>query len=160
MSTLNPSQSVPLMIDRVLAMAESWVNWNGEPVIIDGREMTPLKALRRVSDHVLDHLAEIQARVTGTESLPDHWHHSAYTTAADLAPMSGEDLNEARERLKRLAELWTIALDSIPEEALDAPTAGRMTIRELASHTAGSIVYANVLATWQQPDTRTAVFRR
>jgi hypothetical protein len=104
-----------------------------------------LKAIRRVTDHVLDHLAEIQARCTGHEPLPDNWHHSAYTTVADRAPFGPADLNEARERLRRLAQLWRITVESIRPEILDSALVGQMTLRELATHTAGSKVYANVL---------------
>jgi len=37
--------------------------------------------------------------------LPGHWHASAITTAADLAPFTSEDLDEARSRLTRLAQV-------------------------------------------------------
>jgi hypothetical protein len=143
--SLSPAEIVPLMIEEVLTLAESWLAWNGEVVERDGREMTPLKAIRRVTDHVIDHLAEIQSRCTGHAPLPDNWHHSTYTTNADRAPFGPADLNEARERLLRLSQLWRITVEPIPPEMLDAAFPGQMTLRELAAHTAGSKVYANVL---------------
>jgi hypothetical protein len=133
------------MIVRVLAMAPSWSQWDGIPIVTDGRTMTPLKALRRVGDHVIDHLAEVAARRGGVASLPDAWHHSAHTTAADLAPMTAEDLNEATERLRRLAQLWTLTFASITDAELDTSHPSNMTLRELADHTAESIAYADAL---------------
>ena len=96
------------MIADVLALASTWTNWTGAPVTIDGRTMTPHKAIRRVVDHTIDHLAEAAARINDTAPLVDNWHHSANTTPADLAPFTTDDLNEAVERLNRLAQLWQL----------------------------------------------------
>jgi hypothetical protein len=44
---VSPSAIVPAMIEEVLEVAETWLRWDGEVVVRDGREMTPLKAIRR-----------------------------------------------------------------------------------------------------------------
>jgi len=74
--------------------AETWTAWDGAPRPVDGRRSTPHKAIRRVADHLVDHLAEIEARVAGQPTLPDGWHASAITTPADLVAFTAEDLDE------------------------------------------------------------------
>jgi hypothetical protein len=149
---VSPSAIVPAMIEEVLEGAETWMRWDGEVVVRDGRQMTPLKAIRRVTDHVIDHLAEFQARVARQEPLPDNWHHSAHTTAADRALFSEADLNEARERLHRLARLWQLIVEPIPDDVLDHSAPGQMTLRKLAAHTAESKVYADALGIINEHD--------
>lgn len=95
----DPAQLLTAMVDRVLALAATWTAWDGRPVPAGDRLYTPHKAIRRVADHLVDHLAEMEARLVGEETQPDHWHASATTTAADLAPFTGADLDEARSRL-------------------------------------------------------------
>jgi hypothetical protein len=152
-ASAEPVSVVPAMIAQVLEMAQSWTNWDGVPVEVDGRVMTPNKAIRRVTDHVIDHLAEAQSRINGVEPLVDRWHHSAHTTASDLALFTEPDLNEAIERLTRLAQLWTLTYRSIGVDRLDArvPDAehGAMTLRELAEHAGESVAYANAIGTVQ-----------
>jgi hypothetical protein len=67
------------------------------------RIYTPHKAIRRVADHLVDNLAELEARLAGYPTEPDTWHGSMVTTPADLATFTAEDLDEARSRLRRLA---------------------------------------------------------
>jgi HAMP domain-containing protein len=141
----NPANVVPAMIAEVLAVAQAWTNWNGKPVTSDGRTMTPHKAIRRVVDHTIDHLAEAVARINNTEPLDDHWHNSANTTPADLAPFTANDLNEAVERLNRLAQLWRLTYAQLDDATLDAPIPNSVTLRELAHHAAESIDYANMI---------------
>lgn len=74
------------MVDHVLDLAATWTAWDGRPTHVDDRVYTPHKAIRRVADHLLDHLAELESRLVGEKPLPDHWHASASTTQADLAP--------------------------------------------------------------------------
>jgi hypothetical protein len=60
-----------------LRLAETWTEWDGQPIAVEDRGYTPHKAIRRLADHPLDHLAEFEARVAGQTPLPDHWHASA-----------------------------------------------------------------------------------
>ncbi|MEU5718605.1 hypothetical protein AB0G71_23055 [Streptomyces sp. NPDC020403] len=140
-----PAEVVTAMVDRVLALAATWTGWDGDPVHTDGRAYTPHKAIRRVADHLIDHLAELEARLAGEETQPDHWHASAVTTPADLAPFTRDDLDEARSRLTRLARIWADRLGSLTAEQLDRSPGTGWTFRALAFHVAESAYYADAL---------------
>jgi hypothetical protein len=143
----HPAQVVTGMIDRVLELAATWPAWDGQPFVVPmedepPRTYTPHKAIRRVADHLVDHLAEIEARLAGLPPEPDHWHASAITTAADLAPFTQEDLDEASSRLRRLALIWDARLRSLTDEQLDAPAGEAWTLRQVALHVEVSAFYA------------------
>jgi hypothetical protein len=53
------------------------------------QRLDPLKALRRITDHLLDHLAEIEATLAGQPTVPDGWHGRAVTLESDRAQPSG-----------------------------------------------------------------------
>ncbi|MDK0520099.1 hypothetical protein [Streptomyces sp. ML-6] len=131
------------MVDHVLALAGTWTAWDGRPVPAGDRLYTPHKAIRRVADHMVDHLAELEARLVGEETRPDHWHASTITTAADLAPFTGADLDEARSRLTRLARIWANRLGALTPDQLDRSPGKGWTFRQLAFHTAESAYYAD-----------------
>lgn len=122
--------------------------WAGTPieVPVEGeppRVYTPHEAVRRVADHLLDHVAELDARVAGVPTEPDEWHGSMVTTPADLAPFTIEDLNEARSRLRRLAQMWDVRLGALSDEDLDANVDGAWTLRQVALHVIESVFYAD-----------------
>ncbi|MFF5156743.1 hypothetical protein ACFY3N_10900 [Streptomyces sp. NPDC000348] len=143
--TATPSTAVTGMVDHVLALAATWTRWDGEPVHADGRVHTPHKAIRRVADHLVDHLAEMEARLAGEEPQPDHWHASLVTTEADLAPFTPQDLDEARSRLTRLARIWANRLDALTGEQLDDSPGEGWSFRELARHLHESVYYADAV---------------
>ncbi|MEV7908480.1 hypothetical protein, partial [Streptomyces anulatus] len=101
-----PAQVVAAMTDHVLRLAATWTAWDGRPLPVEDEDwlFTPHKAIRRVADHFVDHLAEMEARLAGHETIPDHWHGSSIVTPADLAPFTQNDLDEARSRLTRLSQ--------------------------------------------------------
>lgn len=138
-----PAQAVTNMVDHVLELAAGWTNWDGTPARVDDRVYTPHKAVRRVADHLVDHLAEMEARLAGEAPQPDHWHASMVTTEADLAPFTPADLDEARSRLTRLARIWANRLDALTEEQLDRSPGEGWSFRELALHLKGSTYYAD-----------------
>jgi hypothetical protein len=140
-----PAQAVTGMVEHVLGLAATWTAWDGRPAHVDDRLYTPHKAIRRVADHLIDHLAELEARLAGETPQPDHWHASATTTEADLAPFTQEDLDEARSRITRLARIWANRLDTLTEEQLDQSPGRGWTFRELALHLRGSTYYADAL---------------
>ncbi|MFD4945870.1 hypothetical protein ACFVYE_23760 [Streptomyces sp. NPDC058239] len=131
------------MVDHVLAVAATWTAWDGRPAPADDRIYTPHKAIRRVADHMVDHLAEMEARLAGEETQPDHWHASATTTEADLALFTEADLDEARSRLTRLARIWANRLDALTPDQLDKSPGTGWTFRQLAFHLEGSVYYAD-----------------
>jgi hypothetical protein len=148
----HPADVVTDMVEHVLRVAETWLRWDGRPreVPVAGeqpRTYTPHKAIRRVADHLVDHLAEFEARLAGKPTEPDRWHASAITTAADLAAFTSEDLDEARSRLRRLALIWDVRLRSLSPEQLDQQANDAWTLRQLAFHLAGSAFYADSVGT-------------
>ena len=148
----HPAEVVTGMVADVLDLAATWTAWDGVPVRTDdGRTYTPHKAIRRVADHLVDHLAEMEARLAGVPTIPDHWHASAITTAADLAPFTPDDLDEARSRLTRLAQIWDVRLHATPPAHLDtASTPTQWTLRQVAFHLADSLYYATSIGRLDQ----------
>ncbi|MEU6067827.1 MULTISPECIES: hypothetical protein [Streptomyces] len=140
-----PAEVITAMVEHVLALAATWTAWDGTPAYVDDRVYTPHKAIRRTADHLIDHLAELEARLAGQTPQPDHWHASAITTAADLAPFISEDLDEARSRLTRLARIWADRLDALTEAQLDDSPGAGWSFRELAHHLGGSRYYADAV---------------
>lgn len=144
----HPADVVTDMVGHVLELAATWPLWDGNPVEIpvegeSPRTFTPHKAIRRVADHLIDHLAQLEARIALRPTEPDRWHGSMVTTPGDLAEFTGEDLDEARSRLGRLALIWEVRLRSLTAEQLDASEGGAWTLRQLAFHLAGSAFYAD-----------------
>jgi hypothetical protein len=144
----HPADVVTGMVDHVLRIAATWPEWDGRPIEIPvedepPRTYTPHKAIRRVADHLVDHLAELEARLAGRPTEPDHWHASAITTPADLAAFTPDDLDEARSRLRRLALIWDVRLRSLSEQQLGVRAGNAWTLRQLAFHVAESAFYAD-----------------
>ncbi|MEV0713397.1 DinB family protein [Asanoa sp. NPDC050611] len=133
-------------VDDVLARAATWLGWDGTPVYRDGNAWTPHKAIRRVADHLLDHLAEIDCRVAGLPTIPDEWHGRTVTTHADFARFTETDLDEARSRLTRLAACYRARLQHIDPQTLDEkPQDGAWSLREVIEHVANVTYYARML---------------
>ncbi len=65
----NPAQLVVASVEQCLDLARTWHAWDGRPIpkTADGRPntWTPHKALRRIADHLLDHLHEVEALLAG-----------------------------------------------------------------------------------------------
>lgn len=144
----HPADVVTAMVDHVLDLAETWHNWDLNPieVAVEGetsRIYTPHKALRRVTDHLVDHLGELEARLAGRPTEPDRWHASNITTPADFAPFTQEDYDEARSRLRRLALIWDVRLRALTDEELDADDGDAWTLRQVAFHVAESAFYGD-----------------
>ena len=100
---------------------------------------------------MIDHLAQLEAHISGAEPLPDRWHGSHTTTPTDLAPFTPEDLDEARSRLERLAQLWRLRLEAIPPEELDRAEGDAYTPREMAFCVVGSTYYADAVGDLPTP---------
>ncbi|HEU5416803.1 MAG TPA: hypothetical protein VFV41_03850 [Streptosporangiaceae bacterium] len=135
-TTTNPAQGIADAVERTLALASTWTAWDGKPVPTEDGERvyTPNKVLRRQADHLIDHLAEIEALLAGVATEPDHWHASAVTLASDLAPVTEEDLNEAGQRLRRLARQFVLRYEAAGPQAWDVPRDPSWTLRAIAEH--------------------------
>jgi hypothetical protein len=145
----DPADAIQEMVDQVLHLADTWTRWDGRPYPVDDRVYTPHKAIRRVADHMLDHLTQLEAHLAGAAPLPDRWHGSMITTAADLAPFAQDDLDEARSRLTRLAQLWRLRLAGVKPRELDRGAGDAYTPREMAFCAVGSTYYANAIGELQ-----------
>jgi hypothetical protein len=139
----DPATLIPDAVEEVLRLAATWLAWDGSPRLGDGNAWTPLKALRRVTDHLLDHLAEIEAVLVGHTTVPDTWLGRTVTLESDWARFTEADLNEARNRLRRYAELYRIRLGGLSAEDLDRPRPQAWTLRQIAHHVAGVTYYAH-----------------
>jgi hypothetical protein len=138
----DPATLIPAAVDEILELALTWLAWDGAPVLSDGNAWTPLKALRRITDHLLDHLAEIEATLAGQPTVPDSWLGRTVTLESDWARFTEADLNEASNRLLRYAELYRVRLGALPAAELDLPRPAAWTVRQIAHHVAGVTYYA------------------
>lgn len=142
----DPALLVPAAVTEVLEIAESWLGWDQRPVYRDGNAWTPHKAIRRVADHLLDHLAELECRLAGLPPVPDQWHGRMITTDADFARFTEVDLDEATSRLVRLAACYQARLIGLDANQLDArPDDGAWTVREVVHHVANVTYYAQAV---------------
>jgi NTP pyrophosphatase (non-canonical NTP hydrolase) len=139
----DPSTLIPAAVAEILEVAETWLGWDGGPIYCDGNAWTPHKALRRVADHLLDHLAEIECRLAGQPTLPDQWHGRMVTVDSDFARFTEVDLDEATSRLARLAACYQARLGPLDSQVLDArPGEDTWTIREVVHHVSHVTAYA------------------
>ncbi len=124
-------------VERTLVLARTWPAWDGRPrVADDGRLFTPHKAIRRTADHLVDHLAEVEALLAGAPTEEDRWQGSGLTSAADRAAFTRADLAEAEQRLRRLARTVELRYAAVGPAAWDAPRGNHWTLREIAAHLA------------------------
>ena len=146
MTTQNPAQLVVDGVEQALDLAATWPAWDGQPIkdTIDesGDEWMPLKALRRINDHLIDHLHEVEALLAGAEPIPDEWHGRTVTLEADWPPVTEADLDEARSRLRRLARTYLLRYAAAGPAEWDAPRGDAWTLREIAEHVSHVHVYA------------------
>ena len=148
----DPAALIPAAVAEVLDIAETWLGWDGRPIRHDGNAWTPNKALRRVTDHLIDHLAEIECRLAGLATLPDRWHGRMVTTDGDFARFTEVELDEAASRLTRLAACYQARLTELPAELVDArPADGIWTLREVVHHVANVGYYAHAVGRLDRP---------
>ena len=145
LSPLPDDDVISRAVTEVLTLAEGWLGWDGQPVLHDGNAWTPHKALRRVTDHLLDHLAEIECRLAGRPTVPDQWHGRTVTTDADFARFTEVDLDEATSRLTRLAACYRARLRGLDDTTLDAPDGDSWSLRAVVEHVAGITYYAKAM---------------
>ena len=154
----DPAELILSAVDTCLDLAATWYAWDGRPRVSEptrdipgGTVFTPQKAIRRIADHLVDHLAEIEALLAGAETIPDTWHGRTVTLASDWAPFTEADLNEARNRLRRLGQLYALRLRGLGDESLDAPRGEAWTIRRIVEHVARVTWYAEQVGRLSAP---------
>ncbi|WP_405147500.1 hypothetical protein OG589_07900 [Sphaerisporangium sp. NBC_01403] len=139
----NPAVLVVEAVGRCLALAATWPAWDGRPIVTDGENVwTPGKAVRRIQDHLIDHLAEVEALLAGAPTNPGDWHGRAVTLGSDWARLTEPDLAEARSRWTRLGESYLHRYATAGEAAWDLPRDPNWTLRQIAEHVAGIAWYA------------------
>jgi len=140
----NPGAAVEDAVRRSLALVDTWLHWDGRPrVSEDGdRVYTPHKAVRRIADHLIDHLAEVEALLAGVGTQPDAWHGSLVTLESDHARFTEADRDEAHQRLPRLARTFALRLAAAGPDEWDRPHGDHWTLRAIAEHLTGVLWYA------------------
>ncbi len=133
---------IPEAVEEILSRAGTWLAWDGRAVYADGNAWTPHKALRRVTDHLIDHLTELECRRAGLASPPDQWHGRRLTFDADFARFTEAELDEATSRLRRLALCYRAHLSALTDSELDAAASTGWTIRQIVHHVANVTYYA------------------
>ena len=128
-------------VEASLAEAPQWLAWDGRPRASEGSVWTPNKAMRRVTDHLIDHLAQTEAAISGEGSLEDTWRGRSTTLAADWAPFTEADLNEAGARLRRLGRVYASRLRAAGPGRWDADRGEAWTIRRMGEHCADSLIW-------------------
>ena len=154
----DPAELILAAVNTCLDLAATWYAWDGRPRVSEptedipgGTVFTPHKAIRRIADHLVDHLAEIEALLAGAEPIPDTWHGRTVTLATEWAPFTEADLNEARNRLGRLGQIYSLRLHSLDGDTLDAPRGQAWTIRQIVEHVAGVTWYAEQVGRLRAP---------
>ena len=111
---------------------------------VDGKPntWTPAKALRRITDHLIDHLHQVEALLAGAPAIPDTWHGRFVTLDSDWSRFTEADYDEACSRLGRLGRWYVLRYEAAGEDAWDEPRGGEWTLREIAEHVAGVRYYA------------------
>ena len=103
---------------------------------------TPRKVLRRVLDHALDHLNQIDQwrawRRDGVIPIPtDGWASSTVTLPEDRLPLAGADLEAWLWRIDQAIRLLGTRADELTDDELDwAPPDGGWPLRRVLHHVA------------------------
>src|SRR5256885_13741244 len=69
----SPDELVLLATEDALERAASWIGWNGRSTLSLGNAWTPNKALRRITDHLVDHIAQVEGRLGREAPVADPW---------------------------------------------------------------------------------------
>ena len=91
-----PDELVLQAVEDALAAAEGWIGWSSGATMSLGNAWTPHKAMRRITDHLIDHLCQIEARAAGVETVPDQWRGRAVTLDSDWARFTEQALSVMR----------------------------------------------------------------
>lgn len=134
----NPGELVEAGVEACLALAATWHAWDGRPTAgtVDGmpNTWTPHKALRRITDHLIDHLHQVEALLAGAPPMPDNWRGRFVTLDADWGRFTEADYDEACSRLRRLARWYVLRYAAAGTAAWEEPRGGEWTLRQIAEH--------------------------
>ena len=114
-----PDELILQATEDALGLAESWIGWSSGAVMSLGSAWTPHKALRRIADHLIDHLCQIEMRVALETPVPDLWRGRSVTLESDWARFTELDLDEATARIRRLAQLMALRVRSLRDRQIE-----------------------------------------
>jgi len=136
----NPADAIVDGVERSLALARTWLAWDGRPQLSDDgtRIYTPAKVIRRIGDHLIDHVAEVECLLAGVRTQPDNWHASLVTMDGDWARFTEVELVEAEQRLRRLARTCQLRFADAGPLEWDRDRGDSWTLRQIADHLAPS----------------------
>ena len=140
----DPGAQVEQAVEQCLEIAQTWLAWDGRPHVSEegDRIYTPHKSVRRIADHVIDHLAEVEALLAGVGTTPDEWNASLATFDSDWSRFTEQDLVEAQQRLRRLGRTFALRIAAAGAEEWDRPRTPNWTLREICEHLTGVVWYA------------------
>jgi hypothetical protein len=155
-TSIEPGTQIVEAVERSLELAQTWLSWDGRPRLSDDGERiyTPHKAIRRIADHLIDHLAEAECLLAGEQPIADGWHGSLVTVDSDWARFTEADLVEAQQRLRRLATMYALRLRAAGPDEWDAPRGDNWTLRAAAEHVCGVLWYAEQVGRLTDPGVR------
>jgi hypothetical protein len=130
-----PDELILQATEDALALAEGWIGWNSSAIMSLGNAWTPHKSLRRITDHLIDHLCQIDARASNEAPVPDAWRGRSVTLDSDWARFTELDLDEATARIRRLAQIMALRLRTLRAD-WDTNVGEEWTIRSIAEHLA------------------------
>jgi hypothetical protein len=139
-----PDELVLQSVEDALVTAERWIGWSGGAQFSLGNAWTPHKALRRITDHLIDHLNQVECRLFGVSPVPDPWRGRSTTLQTDWSPFTEDELDEATARLRRLAQTFALRLRAAADLWDADPGDGEWTLRAIAEHlVTASATYAS-----------------
>lgn len=121
-------------LEACLATAETWLGWNGNARLGLGSVWTPHKILRRLTDHFIDHLAQVEALLAGADPPDAPWQGRMITLEQDWARFSEADLREATARLRRLASMYIRRLGVLGPDEYERHRGEQWTIQQITEH--------------------------
>jgi hypothetical protein len=143
---MNPGELVASSVESCLELAATWHAWDGGPIARTMDDLpsvwTPLKALRRINDHLIDHLHEVEALLAGAEPVADEWRGRLVTLDGDWGRFTEADYNEACQRLRRLGRLYVLRYAAAGPAEWDNPRDPALSLRAIAEHVSHITVYA------------------
>jgi hypothetical protein len=150
-----PDELLLQATEDALALAEGWIGWSSGAMMSLGSAWTPHKALRRIADHLIDHLCQIEARANTEVPVSDRWRGRSVTLESDWARFTELDLDEATARIRRLTQIMVLRLRALRAE-WDIKVDEEWTIRAIAEHLAeATSAYASrPIATPVMPSSR------
>ena len=99
----NPADLVVAGVERCLEYAATWHAWDGRPIAgtVDGsvglrpNVWTPAKALRRINDHLVDHLHEVAALTPASRASSPAASGRSARSARSMAARVGSAMSAA-----------------------------------------------------------------